>query len=201
MNRLLTALMMAFLVFWSVPAAAQPNEHPFRLGGQMATVSSGEFESDIGFGALFSWAPTALVGFDAEINFFPEDLGEVATFSQNRMEGLFGMTVGPTLGRLRPFAKVRPGFLSVEGSPGPIPCITIYPAPLTCTLAGGDTLFALDLGGGVELFPSGRSYLRLDVSDRMVQYPGPALDADFELRENSFWGHDFRFTIGAGVRF
>ena len=56
-------------------------------------------------------------------------------------------------------------------------------------------------GGGVEVFPSARTFVRVDVSDRLVRYPGPVFDSDFTVRDDSFFGHDFRFSIGAGLRF
>jgi hypothetical protein len=58
----------------------------------------------------------------------------------------------------------------------PFSCVATFPPPLSCTLAGGRTLFALNAGGGVELFPSPRTVFRATISDRIVRYPGPAFD-------------------------
>jgi hypothetical protein len=195
------SLALGLLLLVSNPASAQSNDGQFRVGGQLTAVSSGEFDSDVGFGALFSWLPTRLLGLDAEVSFYPEDLGERLTVSQNRLEGLFGVTVGPSIGRLRPFAKLRPGFLAFEGAPGPFPCIAIYPPPLSCEIAAGTTVFALDLGGGLEVFPTSGLFLRLDAGDRMLRYPGPVIDGDRQVRDSAYFGHDFRFSIAAGVRF
>jgi hypothetical protein len=191
-------------------AAAQSADHQVEVGMQFAGIWSGEFdESDYGFGGRISWHPMSLIGIDAEVNFFPADFPDGRAFSKGRIEGLFGATVGPRLGRVRPFAKVRPGFVGFDGTSEPFACVLIFPPPLTCALAGGETLFALDLGGGIELFTSPRTFIRVDAGDRMVRYPAPVIRGDFPRRgdpersiENEpFFGHDFRFTIGGGMRF
>ena len=62
-------------------------------------------------------------------------------------------------------------------------------------------MFALDLGGGLEFYPSRRTFVRFDAGDRLVRFEGPALSNDFEPIEESFYSHDFRFSLGGGVRF
>jgi hypothetical protein len=198
MNRVSLVIVLLFVLV-SQPAAAQSHENRFQLGVGLAGAVSGEFDStDIGVGVRFSWYPTAFVGAEAEVGFYP---GEFAAFSGNRVEGLFGMTIGPRIGRLRPFAKLRPGFVTFQEASEPFACIAIFPPPLPCRLAVGKTVFALDLGGGVELFPAGRTSLRVDIGDRLMRYPGTVLDRNFMAREDAFFSHDFRFAIGAGLRF
>jgi hypothetical protein len=203
MNRLRAALTSALAVLAWTPAIAQQGPDRFQLGGQVTVVDSSELNTtDVGFGARFSWNPIALLGAEAEFNFYPEDLGpDGATFSSARVEALFGFTVGPRIGAVRPFAKLRPGFVTFREAPQPFPCILIFPPPLACALGAGETAFALDLGGGVELLPAERMFFRVDLSDRMVRYPGPAFDSGGTAHEDAFYGHDFRFAAGAGVRF
>ena len=163
---------------------------------------SSEFDTtDLGVGGRVSWHPVALVGVEGEVVLYPGDLGGRVAFSGSRVEGLFGATVGPRLGRIRPFAKLRPGFLRFGEAPEPIACILIFPPPLTCALAGGHTAFALDAGGGVEWLSAGRAFVRVDAGDRMVRYPVPIIDTRGRVRRESFTGHDFRFTLGGGLRF
>jgi hypothetical protein len=184
------------------PAGAQPGERRFEAGGHLATSVSTEFdESDLGVGARLSWHPTTPLSVEGELTLYPGDLGERTAFSGGRVEGMFGATVGPRLGRLRPFAKVRPGFVTFQEAPEPIACILIFPPPLSCQLAAGQTLFALDVGGGVEWFPSNATFIRLDAGDRAVRYGSPVTDSDGNVRDGSFFGHDFRFTVGGGLRF
>jgi hypothetical protein len=68
-------------------------------------------------------------------------------------------------------------------------------------LAGGKTMFALDVGGGIELFPTGRTVIRIDAGDRMLRYPGERLGSGGAIEDAAFFSHDFRFTAGAGLRF
>jgi hypothetical protein len=68
-------------------------------------------------------------------------------------------------------------------------------------LAEGRTLFAFDAGGGLEVYPSGGTFIRVDIGDRMVRHPGPAFDTSGEAHDGSFTGHDLRIAVGGGVRF
>jgi hypothetical protein len=184
------------------PVAAQSDGSTFQAGVQLAGAVSSEFDStDLGAGGRVSWHPTSLLGVEAEVNLYPGDLADDPAFSGSRVEGLFGATVGPRVGRLRPFAKVRPGFLAFGEAPGPIACIAIFPPPLRCTLASGRTVFALDVGGGIEWLSSGRTFVRVDAGDRILRYPAPAIDGGGAVRDETFSSHDFRVSIGGGVRF
>jgi hypothetical protein len=184
-------------VLWATPTAAQGT---FDAGVQVTWARSGEFDTTTtGAGGRLAWHPSGLVGVEAEFNVYPEDWPDATPFSQGQREGLFGITVGPRLGGIRPFAKVRGGFLNVQPSPGAFACILIFPPPLSCQLAGGATLPALDYGAGVEI--GGRVFLRLEGGDRVVGYKGPVLDTRSQTHDERFWSHDFRFGLGAGVRF
>jgi hypothetical protein len=101
---------------------------------------------------------------------------------------------------VRPFARLRPGFVTFREAPQPFACILIFPPPLACVLGAGDTLFALDIGGGVEVFTTRRTFLRVDAGDRLLRYPGPVF-RDGTAEEDGFFSHDFRFAVGGGLRF
>jgi hypothetical protein len=126
---------------------------------------------------------------------------EGTAISSNRVEGLFGVTAGPRLGRWRPFARLRPGFLRIGEAPEPVACILIFPPPLSCTLAGGRTLFALDVGGGVSVDVAPATSLRIDIGDRITRYPGPAFGRGRRVHDAAFHGHDLRVAVGAAWRF
>lgn len=183
-------------------AMAQSSASRFELGAQVTATKSNEFDStDVGFGMRFSWHPLELLGIEAEFDLYPGDFPDPNAFSSSRTEGLFGATVGPRFGRVRPFAKLRPGFVVFGEAPGPIVCIAIFPPPLSCTLAAGRTLLAVDIGGGVEMFASPKIFVRLDVGDRVLKYPGPSFDRRRTRREDAFFSHDIRFAVGGGLRF
>jgi hypothetical protein len=158
--------------------------------------------SDVGLGGRLAWHVDDVLAFEGELTLFPGEYPDGAlAFSERRVEGLFGLTAGVRFGILRPFAKFRAGFLDVQEAPEPRACILIFPPPLVCTLAGGRTLPAFDVGGGIEIDVTRRTFIRVEAGDRMVKYPGPSIDPEEGPRDNSFYGHGLRFAAGAGVRF
>jgi len=191
----------AFVVFGIVVSSTGTlhAQDRFEAAAQIATAHSSEFDAnDTGVGGRFAWHPTALIGAEAEMNVYPRGFPSASSFSSSRIEGLFGVTVGPRFARIRPFGKLRPGFLSFHGQP--VVCILIFPPPLSCVLATGRTVFALDAGGGVEVFATERTVVRVDVGDRLLKYPGPSFH-DSRAVEDSFFSHDVRLSAGAGLRF
>ena len=146
-----------------------------------------------------------LVGVDAEMAWYPGDFPpDSIPFTQNHVESLFGITIGPRLDRFRPFGKFAAGFLHTSSTQAFIACIAIYPPPLSCLMAESQTMPAMDLGGGVELSIGERTFVRVDATARMLKYPGPSIlfgDADRVVRDTDFWGAAFRFTAGGGFRF
>lgn len=183
-------------------AAPAARAQSFGASVHLASSQWSEFDgNDLGFGGRITWKPSALIGVDADLTWYPSDFPEGIAFTRSRFEGLFGATVGPRLDRIRPFAKAAAGFLKAGATPGALACIAIFPPPLNCALAGGDTLPAYEIGGGVEVDATPRTFIRVDVADRILKYPGPAFDSNFNVRDEGFFGHALRFTIGAGVRF
>ena len=203
MNRLALVFAIAGLVVAQLEQAiAQSTSNRFELGVQVSSETSSQFDAtDVGLGGRFAWHPVEPVGIESEINLYPGDFPDQRAFSRGRIEGLFGVTVGPRFGRLRPFAKLRSGFLNVREAPQPLACILIFPPPLSCELASGRTLVAFDVGGGVEVFATHRTFVRVDAGDRLLKYPGPVFDKTFTRRDDAFFSHDFRFAAGAGLWF
>jgi hypothetical protein len=175
----------------------------FEAGVHFVASQWSEFDgTDLGVGGRFTWKPSTLVGVDADLAWYPGEFPpDSIPFSDGRFEGLFGVTVGPRFDRLRPFAKVGGGFLQTTGTQARIVCIAIFPPPLNCLMAADQTLAAFEFGGGVEVSATSSTFVRVDVTDRVLKYPGPTFDSDFEVRDEGFWGHGLRFTIGGGFRF
>ena len=193
--RLRHALSAVVLVMsmWAAPAAAQPAQR-FEAAVQVVAASMPQFQGgDFGVGGRLAWHTDEVLSFEGELNLFPGSYPDNGlAFSRRRVEGLFGVTAGVRFGVLRPFAKFRAGFLDVQEASQPVACILIFPPPLSCTLAAGRTLPAFDLGGGVEVDVTPRTFVRVEGGDRMLKYPGPP---------DAFYGHGFRFAAGGGVRF
>ena len=204
--RLLRATFGVFLLACAPVAAVhaqQSDEGRFEVGGQVAWARTGQFDAtDVGFGARIAWLPVRVLGVEAELNLYPSEFPGDRAFSRARVEGLFGATVGVSFGRITPFARVRAGFVDVHEAAGPFACILIFPPPLECTLAAGRTLAAIDVGGGVSIPMTPRTFVRIDVGDRLVRYPAPVFESSpRRVREDPFFGHDFRLATGAGLRF
>jgi len=200
MRGLVTFVLFLSLPLVATPAAAQSDPR-FDASVQFTSAKSGEFDTTTrGVGGRFAWRPVALLGVEAEVAFYPADWPDGRAFSSGQREALFGVTFGPQLGPVRPFVKARWGALRVAEASAPIACILIFPPPLSCQLAAGDTLAAMDYGGGVE-FGARRLFLRVDASDRAVRYPGPSFGEDRTVRDGTFWGHDLRVGLGIGLRF
>jgi len=182
--------------------AAELRAQSFAASVEFASAQWSEFDgSDVGIGGRFTVMAGSLIGLEAEGVWYPSEFPDQISFSRHRVEGLFGVTVGPQLNRVRPFAKAAAGFLKVGATPGGFVCIAIFPPPLACLLAGGETLPVYEFGGGLEINASGRTFVRADLTDRVLKYPGPTFDEDFQIRDEGFFGHALRVTIGAGVRF
>jgi hypothetical protein len=201
MIRLIAAVLIC--LFAATVASAQS----FEAGLHVASSQWSEFDgTDRGIGGRLSWLPVPLLGVEADITIYPSDFppGTGAAFSNAyRFEGLFGATFGPRLNRVRPFAKAAAGFLMVETNAPAFACIAIFPPPLACILAAGATLPAYEIGGGVEMNATDRTFIRVDIANRILSYPGPTFRGP-GLRERvdeNFFGGALRFTIGGGVRF
>ena len=193
----------ALLFFSSVAPVLAQATYRFEVGGHFSSARSQEFdEGEIGAGGRTAWRPSGLLGIEAEITYYPGDFPEARNaFSRGRWEGLFGATIGPSIGGLRVFGRIRPGFLRVQEAPSPLACIAIFPPPLACQLAAGATLLAVDVGGGAEVSVTEATVFRLDIGDRIVRYSGPVFDTRRVVHDSAFSRHDLRISIGAGWRF
>lgn len=195
------AISLALMTLLTGRAFAQSSAGSFQLGAQFTTARSGQFDStELGIGGRVSWHPLAMLGIESEIDLYPADFpGDSVPFSASRLEGLFGVTAGPRLARTRPFAKIRAGFLRYSQPTESFACIAIFPPPLSCLMASGETRAIFDVGGGVEIFTTGRTFFRVDAGDRMVRLPAPTLVEGFTLRDKEFFSHDFRLSLGGGL--
>jgi hypothetical protein len=190
------------LLVGTLPVAAQ-TPASFEVGVQVPVEHVGELDTtDVGIGVRATWLPGPFIGVEGELNVYPADIpGDEATVSGNRVEGLFGATAGPRFDRWRPFGRLSAGFLRVGEAPEPIVCPAIFPPTIACRLSGGATLFALELGAGAEFAVAERAFVRFDVGDRMVRYPGPVIGRNGESHDGEFFGHDPRLAFSAGWRF
>jgi hypothetical protein len=193
----LTIAFLGFVLF-ARPASAQL----FEAGFTITSAQWSEFDgTDLGLGGRLTFRPISFIGFDADLAWYLQEFPEAPEFSGSRFEGLFGITLGPQLGGLRPFLKGAYGFLNSSAAPRDIPCITIFPPPLFCVMAAGQTLPAFEFGGGLQFDVSTRGFLRVDIGSRWLQYPAPSFDSEMAIHDRSYWGARSRLSFGGGVKF
>jgi hypothetical protein len=162
-----------------------------------------EFDgTDVGIGGHFTWRPVSAIGLDADVAWYPSDFPpETFAVSSNRFEGLLGVTVGPQVDRFRPFGKIAAGFLLSTEAPEPFACIAIFPPPLSCLMAAGHTLPAIEIGGGIQVNATPRTFARVDVGSRWLRYPGPSFRSFPSVIEEHFWASGLRLSVGGGLKF
>jgi hypothetical protein len=193
------------ILFVIAAFAGSAEAQSFEAGVHFASSQWSEFEgNDVGIGGRLTWRPLALVGIDADLTWYPTEFPpDTLGFSSNRVEGLFGATIGPRVKGIRPFAKAAAGFLKVAANNEAFACIAIFPPPLACLMANGPTMKAFEIGGGVAVDTTSRSFVRVDVTDRILIYPGPTFRGPglAARTDDNFSGGALRVTVGGGIRF
>lgn len=196
------SVVVLFIAFGAAGVSAQ-QQRPVELGAHVASLRLDDFDTtDAGIGVQAAWRVTLLLAVDGAPTVFPGS-GR-ARFSrigdQQRLLGVIGVRTGVTFGRTELFARVRPGFLTFADD-GPVPCIRIFPPPLSCEVLGGYTALVTELGGGVRVGVgnSRRLQIALDAGDLLVRYGFPSF-RDGGLRD-SFVSHNLLASAGLTWRF
>ncbi len=183
-------------------ASSQTQTGRFEVGTQFAFMQQRAFSfKDFGFGGRFTFYPVSFLAVEGETNFFPRGMDNTLTFSGSRTEALFGIKAGPRFRRFSAFGRLRPGIIHYASAAHGSVCLTIlvYPPPLECRIALGSTNFALDFGGGMELYPARRGTIRVDLGDTMIRFD-PANTRLGTFKQN-FSIHNFQLNVGFGYRF
>lgn len=178
-------------IFTAQAVRAQSIDSQIEVGGQLSIIDLRESlgEKPPGVGGRFTYNVTQNIAVDTEVNYF-----STSEVDLNRTQGLFGIRAGKRFGSpsIGLFAKARPGLMRFHGER--FPGVTV----------NGTTKFTLDLGGIVELYPSKRTIVRIDVGDTIIFYN------DETIRRLSLPGgpqqrlgtsHSLQTSIGFGFRF
>jgi len=185
-----------------MPARAQAPAGSVEIGPNVSILRLSELDTtDVGVGVDASWHLMPRLTIDGTLSWFPGGGDDRALTDQRRILGLVGARSGITRGRVDFYGRGRVGFLNFADV-GPVPCILIFPAPLSCQLADGYTAFTIDFGGGaiVPIDSEGRWRIRVDVGDLVVRYDQHARKNNGDVTEG-FWGHNLLFTAGLVWRF
>jgi hypothetical protein len=165
----------AILLFCSLPLVpptqAQDNYSRFELGAQYSTIR--ETITDLngnnfsGVGGRFDWNLNRRLAFESQVDFFPEH-GLPLPLEQGgqTLQAVFGIRAKAIQTRhFSVFGLVRPGLLHFTGvevlSNESSLAYTVQPA----------TYFVLNIGGGIEFYPSPRWVLRFDIEGDPYRIP------------------------------
>lgn len=172
-----------------------------------------------GFGGRFGYNLTDNLALEAELDLFPqaELFSQPAIFNDgNLIQGLFGLKAGKRFEKIGVFGKARPGFQYASKGDlrfkSNIGCPTVFPPPAGCFETTSRNSFAFDLGGVVELYPTKRTVIRLDVGDTIVRLgarnvagilSGPLLLPSFAvvIGVPAETTHNLQVSAGVGFRF
>jgi hypothetical protein len=180
---------------------AQDSPGRFELGGSLTAVRNSTLSSAVGVGLETDLNLGRHFAVDAALDWLPSK-----NFSGNSVIGLFGAKVGTRTNHFGFFAKVRPGFLTIDN--------VFRESLLSVSPSFGFTRFdrlterTLDLGGVVEYYPARHWALRWDLGDMLLfQDPGPTFTAilpgqpPFVSTISSRTTNNFRFSTSLHYRF
>ena len=197
-------LLLAVITFASI-AVAQDKKDKIEIGAVATSLSL--FHPDFpfddtqgGFGGRFTYNFTPWIAADAEVNFFPQKQF-ILTANGSATQVQAGVKIGKRFDKAGIFAKVRPGFLSVNSFGN----FVAGPNNVAVFNIDREQFFSLDYGGVLELYPSKRMVVRFDAGDTMVRHPaqfGPIsiFDPSIELKRAAKFKHNFQFSFGVGFR-
>ena len=172
--------------------ALRYNGSGYTFGSHASTVNGEQRTTDVGIGGRVSFKAASWLALESELNFFPR---EFAT-SPNRTQALFGVKTGRRFGKVGLFAKVRPGVMRFsEGQ------LRSSFSPGDTFRVPGQTVFALDVGGVMEINHSRRVFTRLDFGDTMLRTTDRLNTNGSSFTEVSRVKHGFQFSAGIGFRF
>jgi len=153
-----------------------------------------------GLGGYFSYRFCGVFYADGDLLYFPQGThGATPQDGGTILQGLFGLKGGIRRNHFGFFGKVRPGFNSYSAA---LTSTDTYTQPPTNSYARS-TNFILDLGGVVELYPSERSTLRIEMGDTHLFFNARDLTVDGEATSvpGGKMQHSIQLMLGYGWRF
>jgi hypothetical protein len=172
MARKITVLICscATILLLALTARAQDEYSRVELGAQYSTIR--ETNSNLqgvnfsGFGGRFDWNLSRRLAFESQVDFFPEHGAPLLLVQGGQtLQAVFGIRAKVVQNRhIAVFGLVRPGLLHFTGVEVPADSgasFGIQPA----------TYFVLNLGGGIEYYPSPRWILRADIEGDPYRVP------------------------------
>lgn len=203
-------------LFFGLQARAQSGLRKFEVGGQFVGLSAHSTRfpggsapgiiNDIddfvlGGGLRAGYRIAKNIAVEAEVNVFQRPPTDDPATRGKWSQGFFGLKVGKQLGNIGVFGKLRPGFAKFDGITS---AVRLPDGSTNIRLIQDNTFFALDIGGGIELYPSQRTIVRLDAGDAIIRYTGRpenGFDPISNPGPRTYYGHNVQFSVGFAVRF
>jgi len=204
--RTLFTLLLTLITFASI-AVAQSKKDKIEIGVQSTslTLVHPDFSFDDtqgGIGGRITYNFNRSIAAEAEINFFPQKQF-ILTADGNAIQAQFGVKLGKRFQKFGLFAKVRPGFLSVNRVGSLIPGSQLPNGTLDFKIER-EEFFTLDTGGVLEFYPSRRTVVRFEAGDTAIRHPARFgqifITGPVELIRPAKFTHNFQFTAGVGFR-
>src|SRR5215813_4113817 len=154
---------------------AQEDHTRFEFGAQYSTIrlTSHDFGASnySGFGGRFDWNLSRRLAFESQVDFFPEHLIPLVTLQGGQtLQAVFGVRAKVLeTRRLAVFGLIRPGLFHFTDAEYLLPS-----APTGFGLRP-ETLFVLNLGGGLEYYVSPRWALRADIEGDPYRAPNSSV--------------------------
>ncbi len=190
-------LAICALTILVAPSSAQTPDPPtFEAGGQFSLLNFDVFDNfgdrrrlQYGGGGRFGINFNRYLAAEAQVDYFPQHdsvlIGPIdVPLWGSKTLAVFGAKAGVRNDRFGVFGKARPGFIHFSRVLG-FGCFD-GPCPQP-----NKTVFAFDVGGVVEYYPSRRTVLRFDVGDTIIGNDRPF----FPTR------HNLQISVGAAFRF
>ncbi|HEX8147198.1 MAG TPA: hypothetical protein VF591_08470 [Pyrinomonadaceae bacterium] len=184
------ALLFVTLVAPGLARAQSPAEkHKFEAGAVLTALDMRDAtrSKPLGAGLRFAYNFHEYAAFDSELVHYPES----PSGGYGETQGLFGVKAGRRFGKVPVglFVKARPGFVKLGND------VTRY----NPTFA--ETRFALDLGGVLELYPSGRAIARVDYGDTLIFFGDAPVNSGTRPARRLGTTHNKQVSFGFGFRF
>lgn len=199
-------------VVWSLAfgvgvALAQTEPSRVEAGGQLNVLRlSDPSDTQVGFGGRLTVNLSRWLSLEGEYQFVPDDAITVTNrdvdgrvlgvrYERRRSTALFGAKAGYRGERVGVFAKVRPG-VTVLTDRG-VECLGDVCALVLLAVPEYRSEFALDVGGVVEWYPSGRWVARFDIGSLIIRHRSTAPPCP----GGGCTSANLATSIGFGVRF
>lgn len=194
------ALMMVFYA-GRCDVLAQTDPRNFEAGVHYTAISLRAFDStETGVGVRLSYHVNDYFTLEAEGNLFEFSIGDHPTDDFLAAEGLLGAKTGWRNRWIGVFAKLRPGVVNFPKlKVHRHLCNLVEP----CDGSGrSGNRWAVDTGAVVELYPTQKIIVRIDVGDTMIRFKDDVFfKSSTPVRINDGFSHNFQLTGGVGFRF